>query len=196
MRSAEELKRDITFEAVLKGHRLRFCTTWGLFSPRGIDEGSELLLRFLDVAEAGATLDLGCGYGALGLAVAAANPEAPVVLVDKDVVAVDYARKNAELNGLDNCQVLLSNGLEQVPQEHRFDTVVANLPANVGRELLFILLSDAYERLEPGGQVVVVTVNGLRMFIKRNLLEIFGSYRKLKQGRTHTVASACRAASS
>lgn len=190
MKSAEELKRDIQFEATLSRCSMRFRTTWGLFSPRGIDEGSELLLRHLDVGEADTTLDLGCGYGALGLTIARLSPAGRVVLVDKDFVAVEYTKKNIELNGLTNCRAQLSNGLDQVPPELRFDRVVANLPAKVGRELLFILLTDARDRLAPGGEVVVVTINGLRKFIKRNMLEIFGDYRKLKQGRAYTVARA------
>lgn len=191
MKSAEELKRDIEFEAEPRaGVRLRFRSTWGLFSPRGIDEGSALLLEHLEVREDDVALDLGCGYGALGLTIARLAPAGRVVMVDTDFVAVDYARKNAEANGLSNCEVLLSNGLSQVPRDRRFDLVVSNLPAKVGRELLFILLSDIRDRLRPGGRVVVVTVTGLRKFIKRNFEEVFGTYAKLKQGRSYTVAMA------
>lgn len=191
MQSADELKRDITFEATLRGRRLRFCSTWGLFSPRAIDNGSYLLIEHVDVRPADRSLDLGCGYGAIGLAIAKDTPEGTVCMVDKDFVAVAYARKNAALNGLDNCEVRLSNGFGAVP-ERGFDNILANLPANVGAEMLFILLSDARDHLAPGGQLVVVTVAGLRRFIRRNLLEVFGSYRKVKQGRHHTVAAAVK----
>lgn len=192
MKTADELKQDITFEAYPRGHHLRFHSTWGLFSPRSIDEGSLLLLKYLDVEDGDVTLDLGCGYGALGLTIATLSPKGRVIMVDKDFLAVDYARKNADANSLTNVEVHLSNGFSHVDSELRFDTIVANLPAKVGRELLFIFLSDACDRLKPGGQIVVVTVNGLRKFIRRNFEEVFGNYKKLKQGRSYTVGRAQR----
>ena len=73
-----------------------------------------------------------------------------------------------------------------------FDNIVANLPAQVGKELLYTILSDAKDHLKPGGQLVVVTISGLRMFIKRNLKEVVGNYEKVKQGRGHTVMRAVK----
>jgi 16S rRNA G1207 methylase RsmC len=191
MKTAAELKEDIVFEATLRGHRLRLHSTWGLFSPRGVDNGSYLLVEHVDLADGQRTIDLGCGYGAIGLAVAKACPAGQVHLVDKDFVAVDYAASNAERNGLTNCTVYLSNAFSAVG-DVTFDNVVANLPAKVGRELLYIILSDARDHLAVGGQIVVVTVAGLRAFIKRNFLEVFGNYRKLKQGREHAVMRAVK----
>ncbi len=188
----EQLKRDIVFEAELAGRRFTFHTTWGLFSPRQIDSGTALLLRHLEVRPDERALDIGCGYGPLGLAIAARAPQGQVHMVDKDFVAVDYARANAQRNGLNNVEVYLSNGLSHVPADARFTTVVSNIPAKVGKELLTILLWDSWQRLEPGGQMVVVTINGLRQFMKRHMLEIFGNYDKVKQGRDYTVSRAVR----
>ena len=191
MKTPDELKRDIVFDATLRGRVLRFHSTWGLFCPRGVDDGSYLLIEHIDVRPGDVSLDLGCGYGAIGLAIAAATPEGRVHLVDRDFVAVEFARKNARLNGLGNCEAYLSNTFDQVP-DVPFDNIVANLPAKVGKELLYIILCDARDRLKPGGQLVVVTVSGLRQFIKRNFRDVFGNYRKLKQGRRHTVALAVK----
>ncbi|MGB2822789.1 MAG: methyltransferase [Phycisphaerae bacterium] len=191
MKTPDELKQDIVFHATLRGRPMRFHSTWGLFSPRGIDSGSFLLVKHIDLREDDVTLDLGCGYGAIGLAVAAATPAGRVHLVDKDFVAVEFARKNARLNGLDNCEVYLSNAFSEVG-EAGFDNIVANLPANVGREMLYIILAGAHEHLKCGGQLAVVTVSGLRAFIKRNFEQVFGNYTKLKQGRHHTVALAVK----
>lgn len=191
-RTIEQLKRDIVFEAELAGHRFTFHTTWGLFSPRQIDSGTALLLRHLDVRPDERALDIGCGYGPLGLAIAAQAPQGQVHMVDKDFVAVDYARANAQRNGLNNVEAYLSNGLSHVPADARFTTVVSNIPAKVGKELLTILLWDSWQHLEPGGQMVVVTINGLRQFMKRHMLEIFGNYDKVKQGRDYTVSRAVR----
>ena len=191
MKSADQLKEDIVFEATLRDHLMRFHSTWGLFSPRGIDDGSYLLLRHIRLKDGDATLDLGCGYGAIGLAIAKATPGGGVQLVDKDFVAVEYARKNAEANGLTNCRAYLSNAFSAVG-DAQFDNIVANLPANVGREMLYIILADARRHLKGGGQLVVVTVAGLKAYIKRNFREVFGNYRKLKQGKTHIVAAAVK----
>jgi len=191
MKTAEELKRDIVFDVTLRGRGLTFHSAWGLFSPRGIDNGSYLLIEHIDVRDGQWTLDLGCGYGAIGLAIAKACPGGTVHLVDTDFVAVDFARKNAQLNGLANCTAYLSNAFSAVG-DIRYDNVVANLPAKVGKELLYIILSDARDHLKPGGQLVVVTISGLKEFIKRNFKEVFGNYEKLKQGREHAVFRAVK----
>lgn len=176
----------------LLGNPLRFQTTWGLFSPREIDEGSALLLHYLEVQPDDVTIDLGCGYGALGLSIAKACPQGRVLMLDKDFVAVNYAQRNAVLNGLSNCEVRLSNGLADVPESIQADTLVSNLPAKVGRELMTTFLLDAYAQLKPGGQVVVVTINGLREYIKKNFQAVFGNYEKIKQGKTYTVSRAVK----
>lgn len=191
MKTANELKQDIVFDTVLREHKLCFHTTWGLFSPRAIDEGTQLLLRYLSVQDGDTTLDLGCGYGAIGLTVAKMTPKGTVHLVDKDFVALEFARKNAEINRLGNCKMYPSNAFSAVG-DVQFDSVISNLPAKVGRELLYIILSDAKEHLRPGGQIVVVTISGLKEFIKRNFKEVFGNYEKLKQGRAYTVARAIK----
>ena len=110
-------------------------------------------------------------------------------MVDKDFVAVEYARRNAEAHGLTNCKAYLSNAFSHVG-DVKFDNVLSNVPANVGREMLYIILADAKAHLVPGGRLVVVTVAGLRQYIKRNFLEVFGNYEKVKQGKACAVAMA------
>ena len=186
------LRAPISFETELRGQRLRFESTWGLFSPREIDEGTRLLLQHVTLKPEADCLDLGCGYGPIGLTLAALAPQGRTLMVDKDFVAVDFAQRNAARNRLKNASSLLSNGFEQVPPEMRFDLIASNVPAKVGKELLSILLHDAHARLRPGGQLYLVTISGLRAFFKRNLQEVFGNYDKLKQGAHYTVALAER----
>ena len=189
MKTAEELKEDIVFDVRLRGRDYRFHSTWGLFSPRRIDDGTYMLIETLELADDHVSLDLGCGYGAIGVAVAAECPRGQVHMVDKDFVAVEYARKNADARGLTNCQAYLSNAFSHVP-DVKFDNVLSNVPANVGGEMLYIILAGAKAHLAPGGRLVVVTVAGLRQYIKRNFLEVFGNYEKVKQGKTYAVARA------
>ena len=189
----DKLRADIRFEAELGGRRLRLASTWGLFSPREIDEGSRLLLHHLgEIGADSDCLDLGCGYGPIGLALACLAPGGRTLMLDKDFVAVDYANRNAKANGIGNARAILSNGFDQVPRGDRFDLIASNIPAKVGKELLAILLHDAHARLERDGKLYVVTINGLREFMKRNLSDVFGNYRKLKQGAHYTVAMAAR----
>ena len=185
----DRLRQDIVFEDTLLGHRLAFHTTWGLFSPKAIDEGSRLLLDHLEVRPDERALDLGCGYGALGLAIARAAPQGSCLMVDKDFVAVDYANANARRNRIDNARAMLSDGLRHVPPQ-TFSLVVSNLPAKTGKEHYYLFFDDIRSRLEPGGRFYVVVISGLREFIARAFVEVFGNHRKVKQGRQYTVAVA------
>ena len=186
----DKLRADIRFSADLGGCELILHSTWGLFSPREIDEGTRLLLKHIEVRPTDDCLDLGCGYGPIGLALAVLAPQGETLLVDKDFVAVDYSKRNAERNGITNVRAQLSNGFDQIDPALRFDLIASNIPAKVGKEMLSLYLHDALERLRPGGRLYLVTINGLRQYMKRNLTEVFGNYDKLKQGAHYTVALA------
>jgi len=185
----DRLRQDIVYSENICGQQLKFHSTWGLFSPKGLDEGSRLLLNHLQVNPDDDTLDLGCGYGPLGLTLARLAPHGTSVLVDKDFVAVEYSRKNARINGIQNVDIFLSNGFDQVGQR-RFDLIVSNLPAKTGKELYYLYFYDALIRMNPGARFYVVTISGLRKFIQKAFIEVFGNYQKVKQGRTYTVALA------
>ncbi|NNM52869.1 MAG: methyltransferase [Pseudomonadales bacterium] len=182
-------RQDIIIEADIDGSSLSLVSTWGLFSPEAIDEGSRLLLRYLDIERTDDVLDLGCGYGVLGLTLAKRAPEGQTLMVDKDFVAVDYARRNITRNHLSNAEAQLSNGLQNIDPTRLFDHVVCNLPAKASKEQHYLFLVDAHARLKPGGRMTLVTINGLREFMARTLHEVFGNHEKLKQGSTYTVTA-------
>ena len=189
----EEYNRKIRRDLLIEFRGLQLQTTWGLFSPRNLDEGSRLLLEKMPVRPDDNCLDLGCGYGPIDIAMAHQAPRGRTLLVDKDFVAVEYAQRNIRENHLGNCEARLSNGFSQVG-ERRFDLIASNIPAKVGKELLLILLHDAFAHLRPGGRLYLVTISGLRKFMQRYLAEVFGNYEKIKQGRQYTVAMAVREA--
>ena len=182
-------RSEFSFHTELRGFDLVFTTTWGLFSPKSVDAGTELLIEWLEIKQGDTCLDLGCGYGVIGITMAKCTQTGDVYMVDKDFVAVDYARQNVKQNQLQNCHVLLSNGFSHLP-DIQFDVIASNLPANVGNELLQIFFKDAKQHLKQDGRLYVVTISGLREFIKRNFLNVFGNYKKIKQRNTHTVAVA------
>lgn len=189
MSDIDNLRADIIFEDCLREQSLTFHSTWGIFSPREIDQGTRLLLRYVDIADNSDCLDLGCGYGPIGLTLAKLAPAGTTTMVDKDLMAVEYAQKNAKINNIENCQIQLSNGLQHI-RDKQFDCVASNMPAKVGKEMMTIMLTDIYNQLRPGGRFYVVTVTGLRQYMARNFKEIFGNYTKLKQGKQYTVAMA------
>ncbi len=188
----DALRQDITLPVTLREQRLVLHSTWGLFSPRAIDEGTQLLLDELDVRADERTLDLGCGYGPLGLTIARLAPQGSCLMVDKDFVAVDYANANAKRNGISNASAQLSDGLNHLPTAQRFTLVVTNLPAKTSNEHYYLFFQDVYDHLEPGGRFYLVVISGLRQFIKRALTEIFGNHTKVRQGKQYTVAMAVK----
>ena len=187
-----KLKQDLSIQTTLLGHDLILKTRWGVFSPRAIDDGTLLLMKYLDIDECDKCLDLGCGYGPIGLSVAKSCPQGEVHMVDKDFVAVELSNNNAKLNHIDNAKAYLSDAFLSVNKDNYFDQIISNVPAKVGREQLSIILYDAYDALKPGGKITFVTINGLRHFIKDNFKSVFGNYKKLKQGQKYTISQAIK----
>jgi len=182
-----DYRKDIKFSAVLAGHTLNYSSTWGIFSPREIDAGTQLLMKHIEINPTDDCFDLGCGYGPIGLSMAKLAPQGKTLLVDKDFMAVEYSNKNIAINNIENAKAMLSNGFQHIDNNLQFDIVASNVPAKVGKEMMSLMLHDAYQHLKPNGKIYLVTVNGLRQYMKRNLKEIFGNYKKVKQGKTYTV---------
>ena len=193
---ADAWRCDLSFSDELVGQRLTFSSTWGLFSPERVDDGSRMLLEHIDWSELPGdclSIDLGCGVGTLGLTAAKLKPSGMHTLIDKDFVAIDYAKKNAQQNALESStRVLLSNGFSAIDLKERFDLVMSNLPAKASKEQHYLYLIDAYQRMKPGAKFYVVTINGLREFMKRSFTEVFGNSKKIKQGKTYTITLAER----
>ena len=186
------LKKDIEIFVNLLDNEFTLHTRWGVFSPRSIDEGTLLLMKHIEVGVSDICLDLGCGYGPIGLALAKHCTKGEVDMVDKDFVAIELANNNAKLNNLSNAKAYFSDAFLQIPDEIKFDQVISNLPAKVGREQLSIILYDAFDALKPGGKITVVTIKGLKDFIKNNFKSVFGNYKKLKQGQKYIVSQAIK----
>ena len=195
--SLEELRGKLARQPQIEydagGRTLRFETRHGLFSARAVDGGTALLLRELESVPAQErVLDFGCGYGAIGLALAARWPDARVTLVDSDIRAVEAACANIAANDLTNARALLSPGLRDVG-ESPFNLIAANLPAQAGNDALDEILLEAHDHLVEGGALALVVVNGLRRYVARRLEMIFGDAHKAHQSKRHTVLEAHKA---
>lgn len=185
-----KLRKDIIFSEYLRGIKFTFHSTWGLFSPKAVDEGTKLLIEYMNVENGNTCLDIGCGYGPIGMVMAKLSISGTTYFLDKDCVAVEYAKKNVKINGLANCCIVLSSITDL--HETGFDVVASNLPAKVSGEMLRIILYESWERMNFDGRIYLVTISGLKEFIKRNLKDIFGNYKKVKQGRAYTLAMAIK----
>jgi 16S rRNA G1207 methylase RsmC len=142
------------------GRRLELGVAQELFSSHEVDVGTRLLLRTLagpEHASRRRVLDLGCGYGPLGLALRAAAADRVVHLVDRDALAVEYSRENAARNRLDDVEVYGSLGYADV-RDSGFDLIVSNIPAKAGPPVIEQLLLGGAGLLAPGGLVAVVVI--------------------------------------
>ena len=130
----------------LRGKHFEFLTASGVFSRRRVDLGTRLLIESMVLPERGYVLDMGCGYGAVGITVAASNPCLYAILVDVNGRAVWLARQNVEKNGVGNAEVRHGYLYEPV-EELVFDCVLSNPPVSAGMEMIKALIREAPEHM-------------------------------------------------
>ncbi len=138
-----------------------------------MDAGTAFLLRWLGgpaFADVGRVLDLGCGYGPIGIALARFREGRSALGVDRDALAVEYTRWNAELNGVgDHIEARGGVGYSDLLPGDRFDLVASNIPAKVGPAALEHFLYAGRDHLNPGGRVAVVVIDRLRSPVEQSL---------------------------
>jgi len=144
-----------TFAAVLRGIRLTFTTDAGVFSRENIDFGSRLLIETMDIPDGAKVLDVGCGYGSIGIVAAKLSPNNLVTMIDVNERAVELARRNAETNGAANVRVLISDLYEQV-EDRDYDVVLTNPPIRAGKQVVHAIFEGARQVLMDGGSLWVV----------------------------------------
>ncbi|CAM3499409.1 class I SAM-dependent methyltransferase [Paenibacillus lupini] len=142
-------------EANLRGYTLRFMTDAGVFSKSGVDYGSRVLLDALVLAPSAKVLDVGCGYGPIGLTAAKLAPEGHVTMIDINERAVELSKENAKLNGINNVTVTQSDIYESV-KENRYDVILTNPPIRAGKQVVHRIFEEGYQLLNPGGKMWVV----------------------------------------
>lgn len=150
------VKHDVNVaQEELRGRKYTFLTDAGVFSKKGVDYGSKHLIETMQLKEDAKVLDVGCGYGPIGLAAATMCPRGHVTMVDINERAVELSTENARRNGIVNVSILQSDLLEQV-KEQRFDVVLTNPPIRAGKEVVHRIFTDAYDCLVDGGSIWVV----------------------------------------
>ena len=142
-----------TAEWTYRGHALRFTTDAGVFSKGEVDYGTQVLLKALPQEMNGRVLDLGCGWGAVGVSVGKAYPGCEIVMSDVNRRALELSEKNAKANGV-AVQIVESDGLENVPDS--FDCIITNPPIRAGKQVIYKMFSDSADRLTEKGQLYLV----------------------------------------
>jgi len=136
-----------------RGHGLNFMTDAGVFSKGELDTGSRLLLDALPDLS-GDVLDLGCGWGAIGVAIAKAYPDCRVVMADVNRRALELSRQNLERNKA-AAECLESDGMAAL-MDRRFDAVITNPPIRAGKQVIYKMFADAAQTLKDGGALYLV----------------------------------------
>jgi len=178
-----ERGRERTIRFQDGAREFRFRTAPGVFSRGGVDRGTRLLLEAAPPAPDGAAiLDLGCGYGALGIVMAARAPRARVTLIDINPRATDLAAANIRDNGVRNAEVRTGDGCAPVA-DARFDLILLNPPIRAGRAVVLRLLAEAHAHLAPDGRLYLVarTTQGART-LARCMGEVFGRVYEVERG--------------
>lgn len=130
----------------LRGIHFEFLTASGVFSKKRVDLGTRLLIESMVLPQEGYVLDIGCGYGAVGIAAATFDPNLRVIMVDVNERAVRLARQNAEKNYVSNVEVRRGYLYEPVT-DLVFSCVLSNPPVSAGMETVKAIISEAPEHM-------------------------------------------------
>lgn len=142
-------------EETLRGKKYKFTTDAGVFSKKGVDFGSKLLIETMEIGMNDHVLDVGCGYGPIGLSAASIAAHGTVTMVDMNERALELVRINAQTNGISNIKVLQSDALSAV-KDNKFDVILTNPPIRAGKETVHRIFAEAREALVDGGTLWVV----------------------------------------
>jgi 16S rRNA (guanine1207-N2)-methyltransferase len=158
----------------IKNIPLQFHTDSTVFSPAGIDRGTLAMLSQVDFTPGDRVLDLGCGYGAVGLTAAKIIGEDKVILCDISEDAVALARQNALLNGLSHADIRQSDAYENIPEQD-FTLILSNPPYHTDFSVARRFIETGFYKLAPGGKMVMVTKR--LDWYKNKLTSVFGGVR-------------------
>jgi len=126
----------------LRGRPFKFLTASGVFSKKRVDLGTRVLIASMLLPEEGMVLDIGCGYGAVGITAAAFNPDLRVIMVDVNKRAVWLARQNIEINNVSNAEVRRGRLYEPI-KDLTFNCILSNPPISAGMETVKAIIAEA-----------------------------------------------------
>jgi 16S rRNA (guanine1207-N2)-methyltransferase len=140
------------FAASLRGFELRLVTEAGVFSRDRVDRGTALLIKHMEIRPTDRFLDLGCGYGVVGIVAAKLAAGGQVTLVDINQRAVELARENIQVNGVENAAVHQGDGFAPIAASI-FDVIALNPPIRAGLAVVHSLIEQAHGHLAASGNL-------------------------------------------
>lgn len=176
--------------AYLRGREFQFLTSAGVFSKSRIDLGTKVLVEHMILPDKGYVLDVGCGYGVIGIVAAALNPNVYVLMVDINRRAVNLAKHNIRINRVSNAEARCGNLYEPV-KGMMFNCILSNPPISAGLATVRAIVTDAPKHMYDGGTLQMVVrskVGGDR--IAQMLEETFGKFTVLVRRSGYRVLMA------
>ncbi|KXT78696.1 Ribosomal RNA small subunit methyltransferase C [Streptococcus sp. DD13] len=165
-------------------HELQFYTDAGVFSKKMVDFGSQVLLNSLKIEDGKSLLDMGCGYGPMGIALAKAY-NLQVTMVDINERAIDLAKKNAVRNQV-QLTIFQSNLYEEV--EGTFDFIISNPPIRAGKKVVHQIIEEAVSYLKPSGRLtIVIQKKQGAPSAKAKMEEVFGNCEIIKKDKGYYI---------
>lgn len=155
----------------IKDINLEFEASGDVFSPKAIDEGTLAMLSQAEFKEGDKVLDLGCGYGVVGILAAKLVGAQNVVMTDINREAVELSKKNAKLNKVEGVKIYRSNGFEDI-EEKDFTHILSNPPYHVDFSVPKAFIEKGFNRLSVGGKMYMVTKR--KEWYKNKLISVFG----------------------
>ena len=181
-------------KTAIGGYELELITDSGVFSKHKVDTGSAVLIEASQKSEfpTGKILDLGCGYGTIGLTIAKTFPTREIEMVDVNERALELSKDNAKLNHINNVKIYSSNIYSNV--EHTdFAAILSNPPIRAGKKVVHQILADAYDHLKIGGklQIVIQKKQGAPS-AKKKMEEVFGNVERISLEKGYWVLESKR----
>jgi 16S rRNA (guanine1207-N2)-methyltransferase len=182
-----------SWKYMLRNEQFIFTSDVGVFSKNEVDFGSKLLVEVFEEPEVpGPILDVGCGYGPIGLALAKAFTNREVYMIDVNKRAIELAKQNAQKNNLQNVNIFESDRFVNI-DETRFAAILTNPPIRAGKKIVHDILEESYHYLTRNGSlwVVIQKKQGAPSAIKK-LESIFDQVSVVKKEKGYFVIRAER----
>lgn len=168
------------FQVEVLGSQFKFITDVGVFSKGELDDASRLLIEtFGALSASGTVLDVGCGYGAIGVTLASIRPD-DVHMIDVNLRAIELAKRNATLNNVNNVKVYESFCYDNVKQ--KFSHIISNPPIRAGKKVVHQIIAESIDSLEDTGTLTIVIgkQHGAASAGKK-MEEVFGNVERIER---------------
>lgn len=180
-------------ETELRGRKYKFLTDAGVFSRNRIDRGSELMIEAMEIKPGDKILDMGCGYGPIGIVASdLTGSQGQVIMADINQRAVDLVRENYKRNIVTNATVIQSDAYTNI-SDRDFDIILTNPPFRAGKKVVYPMIEAAHEHLKNGGALytVCMTRQGAKTLAKK-MEEVFGEVDEVEKGSGYRVYRAIK----